>query len=70
MKEIFVRVINLLYQNVGEEVFFSSNKQFSSSYFDGVMIGVSRNLEFYEKNIRKMKSKIRKLRYLLTRIQI
>lgn len=62
MKEIFVRVINLLYQNVGEEVFFSSNKQFSSSYFDGVMIGVSRNLEFYEKNIRKMKSKIRKLK--------
>lgn len=62
MKQIFIRVITLLYNNVGDKVFLSSNQQFSSSYFDGVMIGVSRNIEYYEENIEIMKQKIEELK--------
>ena len=62
MKQIFIRIITLLYNNVGDKVFLSSNQQFSSSYFDGVMIGVSRNIEYYEENIEIMKQKIEELK--------
>lgn len=46
-KSIWNRTINLL-KNIGKDSFRASNGVFSTSLYDGIMIGVSQNIEKYE----------------------
>ncbi|GAA5819142.1 MAG: DUF262 domain-containing protein [Methanobrevibacter sp. CfCl-M3] len=60
-EEILKRVINIL-KPEGSEIFRSkSNNKFSTSYYDGIMIGVSKNIDFYEKAQNTLNEKIEKL---------
>lgn len=63
-RNILDRTITCL-KPLGSAVFTSKKdrgKKFSSSYYDGIMVGVSKNIDFYEKNPDKLESKIIELK--------
>lgn len=63
-KNILNRTINLL-EPLGPTIFYSKKekgKKFSTSFYDGIMVGVSKNIDFYEKNPKKIKGKINELK--------
>ena len=62
MKDIFENTIDLLRELNNNEVFFSTNNQFSSSYYDGIMIGIAKNIEYYKNNKEQIKCKITNLK--------
>lgn len=60
-KDLFLSVISTLKKVDDEKIFVGGNYQFSPSKFDGIMIGVANNLEFYKDNPELTKQKIEEL---------
>jgi len=61
-EKLFDRTFNLI-SPLGCEIFRGANGSFSSSYFDGITIGIARNIDFYEKERpENLKQKINELR--------
>ncbi len=60
-EDILDRTIRVL-KNSEIENIFSSKRGFSPSYYDGIMMGVSQNIDFYEKNPNLLKDRINELK--------
>jgi uncharacterized protein with ParB-like and HNH nuclease domain len=60
LENLFTRIINVLYP-LGDGIFRGMNGVFSSGFFDGIMIGTSLKLDFYESNEDVLSQKINKL---------
>lgn len=59
---LFDRTFNLI-SPLGCEIFKGANGSFSSSYFDGITIGIARNIDYYEQtNLEFLTQKIKELR--------
>jgi len=58
--EIFEKTVELL-APLGNDIFRAGNNQFASSRYDGIMIGVARNIEYYEANQGEINGKIHQL---------
>jgi hypothetical protein len=61
LEKLFDRTIGLLYP-LGSEIFRGDNGSFSSSYYDGMMIGIARNIDFYERKQDVMSQRVKKLK--------
>lgn len=57
---IFKRTINVLLKLDEPHIFWRNS--FSATLYDGIMIGLANNIEFYEKNIELLKMKIDQLK--------
>lgn len=62
MKKIFKGTIELLRELNIDGIFCSTNNQFSSSYFDGIMVGLAKELEYYKLNKDQIESKVNELK--------
>lgn len=63
MEDIFNNTVELIANSDNaKDVFLSSNHQFSSSYFDGVMVGIAKNLDYYKANPQEIVNKIELLK--------
>jgi len=62
MEYLFKETIKILKELNLKDVFSSTNHQFSSSYFDGIMIGIAKNIEYYKANKNYIKEKIIQLK--------
>ena len=61
VEALFKRVLKLL-EPLGHEVFRASNNSFSTSYYDGITIGIASNIDYYEGiNTTQIKDKIDEL---------
>ncbi|MBU4263448.1 MAG: DUF262 domain-containing protein [Proteobacteria bacterium] len=57
-RDLLERTLRVLSEINNNMVFQGANHQFSPSKFDGIMIGIANNLDFYEKNIDDAAQKI------------
>jgi hypothetical protein len=60
-KETFVRTINLL-KNLGSKIFKFNKGGFSTSLYDGIIIGVSKNIAYYENHKEEVQDRIERLK--------
>lgn len=61
IEALFKRVLNVL-EPLGYEVFRASNNNFSTSYYDGITIGIASNIDYYESiNTTEIRDKIDEL---------
>jgi uncharacterized protein with ParB-like and HNH nuclease domain len=62
LEELFDRTFHLISQ-FGREIFIGGNGSFSSSYYDGITIGIARNIDYYENlETKLLRKKIDELR--------
>ncbi|AFQ43392.1 DUF262 domain-containing protein [Desulfosporosinus meridiei] len=59
---IFNDVINMINEINDEKVFRNSSNLFVPAYFEGILIGLAHNIDFYRNNIELLKSKILELK--------
>jgi hypothetical protein len=61
---VFDKTVSLLYELDDKDIFvpFSGKGGFSSSLYDGIMVGLSQNLGLYERNLEKLREQIDKLK--------
>ena len=57
-KQLLERTLTTLHSLEGEKLFQGANHQFSPSKFDGIMIGIAKNIERYQDDIDMVKDKI------------
>jgi hypothetical protein len=60
-KEIFVRTINLL-KNFDSKIFRFNKAGFSTSLYDAIIIGVSKNIDYYENHTGEIQDRIERLK--------
>jgi hypothetical protein len=60
-KKIFIRTISLL-KRFNSKIFRFDKAGFSTSLYDAIIIGVSKNIDYYENHIDEIKERIEKLK--------